>query len=259
MIDIKLKELIDKGNKILDYRRKSVEALSKQGIADLTGNVDNMKFTEWKYSVEDYMLFSYGDKNIYLERFKENVKKPNVSNLKNGLGILNYMESNSDTIKNLKLKKESNFNSNDILETIMINLEKMVTQLSTRDRKKEPLIMNDEYDIQYLLSSVLKLFFADVRVEESMPSSVKSSNRIDIFLPEIESAIETKFLRDEKSKKTLIAQIKEDIVSYQQHPKIKKLYFYIYDQNKKIKNPKSYENDLNGNHNEINVKIIINR
>ena len=82
---------------------------------------------------------------------------------------------------------------------------------------------------------------------------------IDIFLPEIESAIETKFLRDEKSEKTLIAQIKEDIVSYQQHPKIKKLYFYIYDQNKKIKNPKSYENDLNGNHNEINVKIIINR
>lgn len=264
MVDSKIEEFLNEGNKLLTLQKESVRISASRGIADLTGNVDKTKFTEWKYKIEDFLSDLHGDNNRYLKRFEENVKNSKVQDVKTGIGILNIMKNNNtnnDDTSSTKFfpnKVKNKKDDYDNLDNVLNNLHKMINKLTIRRESREPLIMNDEYDVQYLLSSLLMLLYEDVRVEESMPSSVKSCNRIDIFIPEISAAIETKYLKDAKNEKKIIAQIKEDIISYQKHPTIKKLYFYIYDSNKNIINPKAYVNDLSGKHNELDVKIIIN-
>jgi hypothetical protein len=96
----------------------------------------------------------------------------------------------------------------------------------------------DEYDVQDLVHALLWLYFGDIRPEECTPSYAGGASRMDFLLPEAEAVVETKMTRPNLSTKQLRNELIIDIATYKEHPKCRALFCLVYDQDKRIKNPR---------------------
>lgn len=131
--------------------------------------------------------------------------------------------------------------------------------LRLRDRRagKEPLIVEDEYDLQYVLGAMLESRFDDVRPEEWTPSYAGSSSRVDFFLKNEGVFIETKMTRNGLTDRKLGDELTIDIAHYQQHQDCEALVCFVYDPTHRLKNPRGLENDLSKLHGELPVEVIV--
>ena len=152
-----------------------------------------------------------------------------------------------------KIEKVEN-NSDNILNQIFTNFHRSAQQLLKRHDKRETLIINDEYDVQDYLHSLLLLFFDDVRDEDPVPKKAGASSRGDFFLPREGIMIETKISSDNNKDKDIGEQITVDIKRYTANKDIKKIYFFVYNPNYKLKNPKGLEDDLS---NDKNIDVVV--
>lgn len=117
-------------------------------------------------------------------------------------------------------------------------------QLRSHRKDHPPLLLNDEYDVQYLLHALLKVHFDDVRPEERTPSYAGSSTTMDFLLPDEKIVIEVKFARDAKDTKRLGDEIIIDIPHYDTHPDCERMFVLIYDPERVLKNPVGWVKDL---------------
>ncbi len=131
--------------------------------------------------------------------------------------------------------------------------------LRKRYAKRQPITINDEYDVQYVLKILLSVSFDDIRSEETVPSYGGLSSRIDFLLKNEGIAIETKMTRENLTDKEISKQLIQDIAQYQSHPDVNTLVCFIYDSDRLIENPSSIIRDLESNSGEnLKVKVIIN-
>jgi hypothetical protein len=144
-----------------------------------------------------------------------------------------------------------------IIINILTNFHRAARQLLIRHSNRTTLEISDEYDVQDLLHSFLKLNFDDVRAEETTPSYAGGSSRIDFLLNEQKIAIEVKKTRDSLKDKEVGDELLIDIMRYESHPKVKTLFCFVYDPESKIRNPAGLENDLSKKHNNLEVQLII--
>ena len=127
-------------------------------------------------------------------------------------------------------------------------------QLSRRHGNRDTLAINDEYDLQDLLHSLLVLFFNDVRPEEYTPSYAGSS-RMDFLLKEEQTVIEAKY---DLPNKATAEQLAIDIAKYRTHPDCKTLVCFVYDPKSQIQNPRGLENDLGkSSTTELQVSVFV--
>ena len=133
----------------------------------------------------------------------------------------------------------------------------VVKRLRSRHADRPTITISDEYDVQDLFSSLLVLFFDDIRGEEWTPSYAGSSSRMDFLLWEEETVIEIKMTRKGLGDKQVGDQLFIDIKKYQSHPSCKNLFCFVYDPVGKITNPKGLENDLNKLHDSLSVRVCI--
>lgn len=117
-------------------------------------------------------------------------------------------------------------------------------QLQNRYDDRETLEVDDEYDVQDLLHSLLKLDFDDIRTEEWAPSYAGGSTRMDFLLNDEETVIEVKKTRKGLNDRQLGQQLIQDIAHYQGHPRCRRLTCFVYDPDGKIGNPTGVTNDL---------------
>lgn len=146
-----------------------------------------------------------------------------------------------------------------LLETIMDRFHLVVKQLRQRYNERATLDINDEYDVQDLFHSLLKLYYDDIRAEEWNPSYAGGSTRSDFLLKKEQIVIEVKKTRSSLKAKQLGEQLIIDIVKYKTHPDCKILYCFVYDPEGYISNPRGLENDLNEDSKagmKVKVKII---
>lgn len=115
----------------------------------------------------------------------------------------------------------------------------------------------DEYDVQDLLHTLLKLHFDDVRPEEWTSLYAGGNNRMDFLIKDEEIAIEVKMTRKGLRDKEVGEQLIIDMAKYQSHPNCKKLYCFVYDKEDVIRNPRGLENDLEKLPSVIGIKVII--
>lgn len=148
------------------------------------------------------------------------------------------------------------FDSEKEIERIFTRFKKIVVQLTRRHDQRETLIIKDEYDVQDLLHSLLKLYFDDVRDEEPIPSYAGASSRTDFYIPEIKTFIEVKKTRSGLKDKELRDQLIIDIEQYQKHPGCDKIYCFVYDPDSFISNPTGIKNDLEEKHTGL-VRVFI--
>lgn len=130
-------------------------------------------------------------------------------------------------------------------------------QLRQRHDDRATLDINDEYDVQDLLHSLLKIYFDDVRPEEWNPSYAGSSTRSDFLLKDEQTIIEVKKTRAGLKAKQLGEQLIIDIAHYKNHPDCKTLYCFVYDPEGYISNPKGIQNDLTKKQKGFNVIVNI--
>ncbi|MFA5109466.1 MAG: hypothetical protein WC458_02910 [Patescibacteria group bacterium] len=212
---------------------KSFDYESVEGVLDLilSKNV--------KYSIQKTSFYDYGLKTLL-----------DAISLK--LGELSWLVSKDD-----KEKKDEQPRPSQILIKILKNFDKSARQIKKRHNNRSSMEMNDEYDAQDLLHSVLRAFFDDVRPEEYTPSYAGSNSRVDFLLKKEKIVVEVKFASQKLKEKEIGNQLIIDIKKYQTHPDCEQLYCLIYDPNGEINNPMGLENDLSGRHNKIEVKVLV--
>ena len=193
------------------------------------------------------------DNSNYIYEIKNEVKDNSFDEANKLLSILIALkedfECNSEEFIN-------NLPNDDKVLKILNKFHKISLKFKNRQRKRNPLIINDEYDVQYLLNALLHLEFNEIKPEEWNSSYCGSSTRVDFLIEDISSVIETKMTRDNLKDKEISNELLIDIAHYSQNPKCKKLYCFIYDPKFLINNPDILINDLKKDKN-MEVEVII--
>jgi hypothetical protein len=159
-----------------------------------------------------------------------------------------------------KIPTTSRSTSNQPIEKIknlIIHFHAVVRQLRHRHNRRPTLEVNDEYDVQDLMHSMLKIYFEDIRPEEWTPSYAGGSSRMDFLLKSEKIVIEVKKTREKLNAKEVGDQLAVDILRYRSHQDCKTLICFIYDPEERISNPRGLEQDLNRSNGELQVMIII--
>ena len=128
-----------------------------------------------------------------------------------------------------------------ILENYYLFLEALLERPPHRRGgiKKEHLSglkIQNEYDVQHLLYAYLKPIYPLARAEVSEDTGY-GTVRTDIFL-DSQHVIEVKCTRGSMPQKKLIEELEADMVHYH----AKHIYFFIYDKEKIIENPRLFRN-----------------
>lgn len=146
------------------------------------------------------------------------------------------------------------------LETILGALPKVAEELKKRRYDKgvsrPTILINDEYDLQDLIRSLLTIDFPDVRPEEWCPSYAGGSNRMDFLLKREKIVIEVKKTRSNHNSRTIGEELIIDISNYRQHKDCDHLVCYVWDEEKRISNPNGLKSDLEeSNNNFVTVYV----
>ena len=145
-----------------------------------------------------------------------------------------------------------------ILEKVFNRFHQVTRQLRSRRDERPTLDVSDEYDVQDLLHSLLKLYFDDIRPEEWTPSYAGGSSRMDFLLKNEQLVIEVKKTRDNLRDRSIGEQLIVDIAKYKEHPDCRTLVCFIYDAEGLIANPTGLENDLNSSStDELSVWVYV--
>jgi hypothetical protein len=143
------------------------------------------------------------------------------------------------------------------LQEILQSFPDVVHNLSERARNRAPLILTDEYDMQYLLGALLKIHFKDVRPEEFSPSVAGRGARLDFLLHPEEIVLELKYVHASATDASLGDELLVDISRYADHPRCKQLAIFIYDPLRKLRNPKGLAADLESRRSAMPVRAIV--
>lgn len=135
---------------------------------------------------------------------------------------------------------------------------RVVTTLRERYGNREKFFEPaDEYDMQDLMRSLLRVDFDDVRPEDTAPRHAGRRPRIDFILAEANIALELKMPREGLSDKEVGDQLCEDIERYRSHPKCKTLVCAVYDPQERIANPRELESSLSGARVGYDVIVLV--
>ncbi len=144
-----------------------------------------------------------------------------------------------------------------LVENICNRFHLAVRQLRDRYNSRTTLEVEDEYDVQDLLHSMLHLHFSDIRKEEYSPSYAGANSRHDFLLKSEQLVIEVKKTRKGLSDREVGEQLIIDIARYRAHPDCKCLVCFVYDPEGRIGNPRGLEADLSKSENGFTVRTII--
>lgn len=247
----KLKNIHEEGLGVLETKYTPSGYMIHEPMVNIT------KFEKWRYKTLNLL------NNIHVDekRFKAFDSQVTMNNYRNALKGVSIIQSIIEDVEEGNLDIDSNPRENidksQLLEEILNNFHRVVRQLRNRHDDRTTLEINDEYDVQDLLHSLLLIHFEDVREEEYTPSYAGSSSRMDFLIKDINTVIETKMTRGTLKDKQLGDELIIDIEKYAKHPDCEKLYCFIYDPKEFIKNPKGLEKDLSDNSDEIEVETII--
>jgi hypothetical protein len=155
-------------------------------------------------------------------------------------------------------KMEADFSSATArLVQLADSFHRVALRLRNRRSGKDPVSINDEYDVQYVFAALLETRFEDIRPEEPGPSFAGGSSRVDFLLKNESVLVEMKMTRSGLTDKKLGEELIVDIAHYKQRPDCKALVCFVYDPDHRLTNPNGIENDLSKSTDGFNVRVLI--
>ena len=147
--------------------------------------------------------------------------------------IEKYELANPDLMKNSDEVTESSA----LIIRLMNNWSNMISSFKHHRTNVQEIRISNEYEMQYLLEGVLRLFFDDVRPETYTQNYANKSNRTDFLLPKERILIETKMTRPGLDDRKLLEELIIDKEFYRKEPNIDIILCLVYDPERRIKNP----------------------
>jgi hypothetical protein len=253
-----------------DYRR--VQAGRYEEVIETIANVQ----ARYKNIIDTIKLpYSYSISNVLnLLEEQEHSDKSNISmmvkteSMKKSLPMLIAPSEFHDLILSVTLRL-SDYISDKIELTSKLPFEETIMNifnrfhlianvLKNRHSGKQPIIIEDEYDVQDLLNALLHLSFDSVQKEEYLQRFGGKNPKIDFFIPE-RIGIEVKKVKDRAHSKRIVEEISADKDLYSKDSRIRELYFFIYDPDSKITNRVDFKQDLEKNFSDQFdiIKVIV--
>ena len=256
-------------------KEDAIEKLKRQ-----IGLIDNLKsqprfsqdFTKWKRDTEisierifvndtrhinEFQNISYSPFLATIYTPEQDYERAFKVGLEEGRTIL---ESMMQEVEEYWKKNNTNQPIIPALDNIKILSDRFhlfARQLKTRHSNRSTIEINDEYDVQDLFHALLTLYFDDIRDEEYTPSYAGRASRTDFLLKQEQTVIEIKKTRENLTNKEVGEQLSIDITRYKSHPDCKTLICFVYDPERRIKNPRGIENDLSKTTDGMIVKVFI--
>lgn len=250
-------------NKLQERIIKWKELFEKQINTQEDFEILKTDYSKWNDWNQEYLKqsFNYQDNQYlhdynwwwvmaiwYWEKYFFDQVKDEKDDIKKKIEKLETLLEKVDLIpidENIKIEEIKEENHTENIIQILKWFHKCAQELRHRYANRESTIyINDEYDVQDLLRSILKIFYTDVRAEDYSPSSAWWNSRIDLVLPSEKIIIETKMTSERLTDKQIWEQIAIDIVRYQNHPSFKTLIVFIYDKWDYIRNKRWLISDL---------------
>lgn len=252
----RLIQLIKEGKSVLSTRYRPINLLHP--MQQCPHIVNEQNFLKWRFRsltcLDEILIHD----DIRFKKFDEEVSKNNPSDTMKGISILESIIDDMDSgVFKLKNKNKPHTSKIEILELIFNNFHTIAKQLTHRREDRPTLHIDDEYDVQDLLKALLVIPFDDIRPEEWTPSYGGKSSRMDFLIKDENIVIETKNTRKNLTDNKLIEELIIDTSHYSKHPDCDILYCFVYDVDEFIKNPKAIENDLSGQKDGLEVKVMI--
>lgn len=248
----------EKGEIVIGGDEKKFDKILKKIAEDVAlGNADSRKqhSNEQKETyLKNIFKFLKLNKEIKKEKADETLKVKLVEKSK----IL-------ELISRRNSRKYQNDQALEIVKYILVHFDVVAEQLKSRHKNRPTLDITDEYDVQDLLHALLSMFFDDVANEEWNPSDGASPSRADFLLMDNGSIIEVKTTLTRNTgentlRKNLEKELNDDLIKYSRRQDCKSIYFFIYDPEKKIKKPTTFERGVSSNKlTGIKVFTIVNR
>jgi len=159
--------------------------------------------------------------------------------------------------ENVEIETVYEIDDEEIIETIFESFDDVTKQLRIRYDERPTLDVQDEYDAQNLLHSLLRVNYDDIRPEEWNPSYAGSSIKSDFLLKDEKIIIEVKHTRRGLTKKKLKEELIIDKEQYKKNPDCKILYCFVYDPDNRIDNPRGFEKDFFEESDAFTCKVVI--
>lgn len=131
------------------------------------------------------------------------------------------------------------------------------SSLQERRGDKEPVEIDNEYDVQYLLEPFLRTQFDDVRPEEYSPSHGGTAPRIDFLIKQETIAVEAKITRSGRGNDDIRSELADDKELYRKHPDCEYLVCYVYDPGREIDNPAGFEADVSEDTENLTTEVLV--
>ncbi|AGB15523.1 hypothetical protein Halru_0902 [Halovivax ruber XH-70] len=145
----------------------------------------------------------------------------------------------------------------DKVEFLFERFDQIATPLQNRSRERDPVSMQDEYDVQYLLHGLLKLYFDDVRAEEYFKRHAGKNPRIDFLLEEYGIGIEVKRPSENRTMESIRIALAEDKELYRKDSSCEKLLIFIYDPERRIENAPEFKMSLSEEDSNLETRVTI--
>ena len=249
-------ELSKEANSIVENKYNKYSQMLSQNLI----LVDETRLATWEQRVKNLLADVYGKDSDF---YKDFINAKNNNFLSTNYEVLLKKQKpifDSAFVDMPYQSKENGINNDkyslERIQKICSNFHNVARQLQNRHNDRNTLDIEDEYDVQDLLHSLLRVDFDDIRPEEYSPSYASSSSRVDFLLKEQKIIIEVKKTRKSLKTKEIGEQLIVDIARYNEHPDCELLVCFIYDPDAKISNPMGLIRDLEKNNHK--VKIIIN-
>jgi len=107
-----------------------------------------------------------------------------------------------------------------LIQLICRRFHIVARQLGHRRQNRRTLEIIDEYDVQDLLHSLLRLHFDDIRPEEWTPSYGGGASRMDFLLKDERIVIEAKMARANHAAKEISEELIIDAARYKTHSRL---------------------------------------
>lgn len=248
MLD-KVNKLIEKGNEVLSTHTPNPPHVI--GFPTL----NNSEFTTWKTKSLSFLEKHFSSTDPYYLEFQSKVVQPYTSAVKTGIGVLKAIKEeieSGDIGTSIDTK-----NPLELIQNLCNRFHLVAMQLRDRHDDRETIDIQDEYDVQDLFHSLLKIHFEDIRPEEWTPSYAGQSARVDFLLKQERIVVEIKKTRKGLGAKKIGNELIEDIFRYKSHPDCDALICFVYDPEGQISNPRGLESDLNQKDGELLVDVFI--
>lgn len=256
----------------MDSKKTVIEELQKQ--LDCMDNVCEKgslsgEFKVWYNNCLLTIESIFGIDSSYVRTFKEinysspqeNTRTPEGLKRKFFLSGLDQakavIESCISHISEPQQKSDASVRAIQFIEDLCNRFHSVARQICTEYRGRKPIPIKDEYDVQHLLHALLLIQFDDIRPEDVNPSYAGATSRVDFLLKQEKIVVEVKKTRENLKDKEIGEQLIIDINRYKINQDCQTLICFIYDPDRLISNPKGLENDLNGKHEKLEVKVII--